>query len=283
MSLDGLDTAVRDASEDAGTSRARQLRWVAGELRLAEEHGLLAGAWYAAGPVAAYLGAAARGELRRRTARREPSTPAAMAVRRDCLVRLIKAAGRPVPELPSPGDHTPPEPVPKTSAAIMLGHLLDRATRHRNIPALAREAATAALVFDTGARPGELAALTTEDLELATDHGRVRLSRRAPGQRRAAPPVWYPLSPTAREALALWLQTRAEVVLPRVRALFVSVAANHDGAGRTLPPGLPLQPRGLQRAHTRAVLAANADLLGQPGFAPVPVAFGPLGKSLQAS
>src|SRR5207244_4163776 len=92
----------------APVAAACAARGRAGELRLAAERGRLDGPWYAGGPVAAYLGAAARGELRRRTARREPSTPAAMAVRRDCLVRLIKAAGRPVPELPSPGDHTPP-------------------------------------------------------------------------------------------------------------------------------------------------------------------------------
>jgi hypothetical protein len=84
--------------------------------------------------------------------------------------------------------------------------------------------------------------------------------------------------PTAA-ALRHWLTARDAIVIPLhigVRELWVSVAGNHAGRpapdGHTIrrPAGMPLQPRGLQRAYTRAVVELNAELAGSPGWRPLP-------------
>lgn len=76
-----------------------------------------------------------------------------------------------------------------------------------------------------------------------------------------------------RDAITRWLAVRNPLVQAlrgSTDVLLVSVAANHDPrTSAVLPPGLPLKPRGLQRSFTRAALAANAELVGQPGF-PLP-------------
>jgi hypothetical protein len=56
----------------------------------------------------------------------------------------------------------------------------------------------------------------------------------------------------------------------------VSVAGNHaglpaaDGHSIRRPAGMPLRPRGLQRAYTRAVVELNSELAGSPGWRPLP-------------
>jgi hypothetical protein len=91
-----------------------------------------------------------------------------------------------------------------------------------------------------------------------------------------APPVEVApvqLPAYAKDAIVRWLAVRNTLVSAlqgKTDVLLVSVAANHDPRTRaTLPPGLPLKPRGLQRSFARAALAANAELAGQPGF-PLP-------------
>ena len=73
-------------------------------------------------------------------------------------------------------------------------------------------------------------------------------------------------------AVRHWLKVRERLVAhtPRTKTLWVSLAANHDGTGLRRPPGLPLHPIGLRRAHARAVASANFLLAGQPGYEPLP-------------
>ncbi len=92
------------------------------------------------------------------------------------------------------------------------------------------------------------------------------------------PAAWRPV-------LTDWLERRDRLVGAlegTTEALWVSVRPNHDPRTHaTLPPGLPLQPRGLQRSYARAVATANVDHLGTPGF-PLPRSFDLLRRSVAA-
>ena len=88
-----------------------------------------------------------------------------------------------------------------------------------------------------------------------------------------------------RPVLTAWLARRDRLVGAlegTTEALWVSVRPNHDpSTGATLPPGLPLQPRGLQRSYARAVATANVEHVGIPGF-PLPRSFDLLRRSVAA-
>ncbi|WP_461009957.1 tyrosine-type recombinase/integrase [Streptomyces capparidis] len=267
-------------------ARARQLRWVAGELRRAgrrEEFPAAARGSLAAllgqEAVGAYLALAGRGELRTREVP-DPKrvSDASMRVRVDCLELVARAAGLPPPEPPRPA---PPQPKPTVGArqrSLLRRHLADRAGHEGADAGRVRLLALIGVVLDTGARVGELCALRLDDLpgDLAT----VRVVRR-PQARSVSPPVAevLPLSGSTRTALRHWLAVREELV-EAVRggrtALWVSVRSNHAGVvgedGRVLrrPPGMPLMPRGLARAYTRAVVRLNAEMAGRPGWEPLP-------------
>ena len=92
------------------------------------------------------------------------------------------------------------------------------------------------------------------------------------------PPAWAPV-------LSGWLERRDRLVGAlegTTQALWVSVRPNHDPrTSATLPPGLPLQPRGLQRSYARAVATANDEHVGTPGF-PLPRSFDLLRRSVAA-
>jgi integrase len=88
-----------------------------------------------------------------------------------------------------------------------------------------------------------------------------------------------------RPVLEHWLGRRDRLVAAlegTTEALWVSVRPNHDPRTRaTLPPGLPLHPRGLQRSYAKAVALANVEHLGTPGF-PLPRSFDLLRRSVAA-
>ena len=92
----------------------------------------------------------------------------------------------------------------------------------------------------------------------------------------AVPPRWRPV-------LTSWLEHRDRLVGAlegTTEALWVAVRPNHDPrTSATLPPGLPLQPRGLQRSYARAVAIANVEHVGTPGF-PLPRSFDLLRRSV---
>lgn len=275
---DLLGLAERAASLDggAGTSRRRQLRWVAGELAA---HARTAGVprspdgWFAPDRVADYLRAADAGALRSRGDGDRPSTDATRRVRRACVRLLARAAGceATVPDgvrLPAPLPRADPGP-----AALALAHWRGRTVRADAGPGEVRAAALAALVHEVGLRSGELAALDVDDVDLHDDDGpTVTYRPRPPAARAPLAPVTVGLRAPTADLLARWLEQRALLTArtPRTRALWVSLRANHDGDGVRRPAGLPLRAGGLRRAHARAVAAANARLAGAPGYAPLP-------------
>lgn len=263
----------------AGPSRARQLRWVAGELarhvsERREPPPRTPTGWCDPALLADYLTAADAGRLRSRGAPDRPSPDATRRVRHACLRLLARAAGT---ELPGPVGVPAPRPRPRVEpvpAAIALSHWAGRALPATAPPGRVRAAAMAALTHEAALRSGELAALRVEDLDLAART--VTYRPRPPAARGAAEPVTVPLSPATCRLLAHWTEVRDELVAatPRTRTLWVSLRANHDGTGVRRPPGLPLEPGGLRRAHARAVAEANAALAGTPGYEPLPRAAG---------
>src|SRR5690606_9630571 len=80
------------------------------------------------------------------------------------------------------------------------------------------------------------------------------------------------LSGLSRAALRRWL-TERHALMERVQgattALWVSLHPNHRGE-HPVPPGTPLEPRGLYRAWTRAVEQTNAQMAGEPSWVPLP-------------
>jgi len=283
-----LDQAVTTlaAAQTISAARARQLRWVAGELTHALTRDDFPApartdlrALFAAETIAAYLDLAQRGQLRARTAGGDGhSTPASMRIRRDCLQLLAQAAGVPA-ELPE----RPPMPalhqvIDPWRRSVFHHHLEQAAHRFTAGDARIRLLAMIGVVLDTGARAGELCALQVGDL--TDDLSAVRIVRRPQARSTSAPTIAHlALSTPTRAALRHWLAVREGLVAPLQggkKALWVSVRANHagvldeHGAARLRPPGMPLQPRGLARSYTRAVAELNADMAGQPGWQPMP-------------
>ncbi|MEV7211755.1 tyrosine-type recombinase/integrase [Kitasatospora cineracea] len=294
-SLAALDAAVdRACRPPTGVSRAKQLRWVAGELRTALERGALPPEAAAALPallapaaLAAYLAAAERGLLRRRPAARPGhASPASMRVREDCLRILAAEAGIPLalPERDRPAV-TLRETVAARPRGLLLAHL-EHAARPGRDDARTRILAVIATVLDTGCRAGELCALRTHDLDLR--RGTLRLTRLPQHRDPRTPPAaeTVALSPATRAALRHWLTARARLTLrdsaeppgpgnETTDALWVSVAPS--GHPR---PGLPLHVRGLARAYARAVHDLNTDLAGEPGWQPLPRRMEPLRRAV---
>ncbi|MDI2127775.1 hypothetical protein [Yinghuangia seranimata] len=286
--LDQLDRALMRATSRDGVSpaRARQLRWVVGELRRAlDREDFPRGAraslsdLFAAEPAERYLDLAARGELRLRAAAGAPaSTVASVRVRMDCLEILARAAKVPVVLPERPAMQELKAPVGARQRSLLHGWLEAAADRPGADAGRVRLFALVGVVLDTGARAGELCALKVADL--APDLDAVTVVRK-PQARSVAPPTTerHELSDHTRAAMRRWLDVREELVqhVEGTRtALWVSVRGNHagvldaDGHARLRPPGMPLMPRGLARAYTRTVVQVNADMVGRPGWEPLP-------------
>ncbi|ACU74183.1 hypothetical protein Caci_5324 [Catenulispora acidiphila DSM 44928] len=281
---------------EVSKARARQLRWVAGELALVRNHeefpfrdASSAADLLQPGAISAYLDLAARGELRRRAKAGDArATNASMRIRADCLKILGEHAGVLVAVADRPGLPELRETVDGPSRSQLRDFLASRA-EHVGAPAArVRLFALIGVELDTGARVGELAALTLADL--ADDLSTLRIVRR-PQARTVSEAVHdtVKLSDGSRAALRAWLEVRETLVEPlhgNAKALWVSVMPNHagrlnvEGEAIRRPPGMPLMPRGMQRAYTRAVVEANMNLAGSPGWIPLPVRFEQLRRAV---
>ncbi|MEY9863962.1 integrase [Catenulispora sp. GAS73] len=281
---------------EVSKSRARQLRWVAGELALVRNHEDFpfraadsAADLLQPGPITAYLDLAARGELRRRAKAGDAhATTASMRIRADCLKILGEHAGILVAVADRPGLPELRETVDGPSRSQLRDYLARRAETAGAPAARVRLFALIGVELDTGARVGELAALTLADL--ADDLSTLRVVRR-PQARTVSEAVHdtVKLSDGTRAALKAWLEVRETLVQPlhgSPKALWVSVMPNHagrlnvEGEAVRRPPGMPLMPRGMQRAYTRAVVEANMNLAGSPGWIPLPVRFEQLRRAV---
>jgi integrase len=292
-------TAVREVESaverlclapDTSPARARQLRWVAKELRIVSAHpdfrpgGAVRGAsdLLAAQAVTSYLGLAQQGELRQRPTSTGDGTSSAssMRIREDCLRLICEELALPL-EL---GERAPiPEPretVDGPTRSQLRAYLAKKAESPPTRPGRIRLLAIIGTVLDTGARVGELCALRIEDLDTSGPEPVLTIVRH-PQARAVAEPTTdrILLSPGTAAALRHWLATRAQILDPLqigVKTLWVSVAGNHaglpasDGHAIRRPAGMPLRPRGLQRAYTRTVVELNAELAGSPGWRPLP-------------
>ncbi|WP_157867755.1 hypothetical protein [Streptomyces prasinus] len=220
--------------------------------------------------VDAYLALAGRGALRVRRAASSASGDHSRQIRIEVLALLAKAAGV-YADLPPQPDPARKQPVPKRARSLLRTSLEEIADRGEALPGQIRMLALGATAVDTGARSGELCACRIEDLAPGLD--RVRIVRRPQGWSEAEAYVeLIDLSRLSRTALRRWLVER-HALLERVRgtttALWVGLRANHRGE-YTVPPGTPLEPRGLYRAWTRAVDQTNEQMAGEPSWVPLP-------------
>ncbi|MDX3867229.1 hypothetical protein [Streptomyces europaeiscabiei] len=264
--------------EEISEARGRQVRWVAGEYGRALAHAdhpldseVEARTLFRRAAVDAYLDLAARGELRARAVdKKRASTDNSRQTRIEVLALLAKAAGV-YADLPPQPDPARKQPVPPRARSLLRTSLEEIADRGDALPGQVRMLALGATAVDTGARSGELCACRIEDLAPSLD--KVRIVRRPQGWSEAEAYVeLIDLSKLSRTALRRWLVER-HALLERVQgtttALWVGLRANHRGE-YTVPPGTPLEPRGLYRAWTRAVDQTNEQMAGEPSWVPLP-------------
>ncbi|MFC4033273.1 hypothetical protein ACFO3J_17510 [Streptomyces polygonati] len=259
----------------AGSARRRQLGAFRGELSRALD---LDGFHPARGDLTVlldhtllrrYFEIAESGALRERLVHggRPPTSPATNQARRDCVDIMLTAAGRPrLQPATRPWGRQPDtrpavalRPTPSAGELAALRRRLGTALPSPLDPGRARFTAMIAMVLDTAARAGELAAQRLDDLDEDLLHVDVR---RWP-QHGTAPTTTairdvLPLSLLTTTALRQWLSARQRLTAGlqgSATALWVSLRANHTGLpddqGRTSmrPPGLPLEERGLARAY----------------------------------
>jgi integrase len=282
QSLTGPDLLHAAAAEvcswtqEISKARGRQVRWVAGEYARALAHpdhpldtDAAAGRLFRRRAVDAYLSLAARGELRVRQSVKADSGDNSRQTRIEVLALLAKAAAA-YADLPPQPDPARKAPVAKRARSLLRTSLEEVADRSA-LPEQIRMLAIGATVADTGARSGELCACRIEDLAPSLEE--IRIVRRPQGWDEAEFYVeLIALSGLSRAALRRWLIER-QALMERVQgsttALWVGLRANHRGA-HVVPPGTPLEPRGMFRAWTRAVDRTNEQMAGEPSWVPLP-------------
>jgi integrase len=272
------------AQPSISEARARQLRWVGGELRRAlnrdgftyeERHNLAA--LLRRDGTTRYLEMAAAGLLRRMPTQQPTRAPASsMRIRMDCLGLIADAADVPL-ELPErPGEPVLRPVVGSHPLALWRAYLKERANQRPNEPGRARSLAISGIIMDTGARLGELSRMTLPDL--SQDRTTITVERRPQsGIERIVREV-LSLSPSTRAAVLHWLPHRAALITAAegsTDALWVSLCGNHrPGPGGQIikrPPGMPLQSRGLSRAYARDISNLNLEMHAErPGWEPLP-------------
>lgn len=260
-----LPDLIDDLSRHASASTARQREWA---ITAALDHytrgaGLKAMARVTVADLLSpdavqdYLKAAAEGRLRQRahgSRRAAPESPRTVRARASALRWLASLTQQPAP--PAVHDDTPL--VELTAHLAEHTVLTVRALRHQNNEFMSRAAAAIALVGAAGISSEQLVGLRTDDLRTTTDGAWVRTDPIEPlpttwqqdpetGETYARVPAW------GWGAVKVWLGHRARLVSALQGsdhgALFVTCAPN----GRHVPPGMPLQARGLVRAHQRAI------------------------------
>lgn len=283
--LAGAELLAAAAAEVASwpfvsVSRARQVRWVAGEYSRAlahPDHPLSADAGvdevFTRVPVDAYLRLARTGELRlRRAADPSRGSDNSEQTRLEVLRLLVTACGaQDFADLPPLPDTPRKQPVAERSRALLRTQLTGLADSPGGSAGKLRMLAVSAVVCDTGIRAGEMCTRRIEDLSPTLEE--LRVVRRPQGSsEQEAYTELLPLSGLSRAALKRWLPERQRL-LTRVEgtatALWVSLRGNHHN-GRHVPEGTPLMPRGLARAWTRAVVDLNVEMAGQPSWEPLP-------------
>jgi integrase len=290
-------------TEDTSPARARQLRWVAKELRIVSAHPdfrpgcavRTAGDLLGAQALASYLRLAQQGELRQRPTSSGDGTSSAssMRIREDCLRLICRELTLPLMLGERAPIATPREVVDGPTRSQLRGYLAKKAESPPTRPGRIRLLAIIGTVLDTGARVGELCALRVEDLDTSGAEPIVTIVRH-PQARAVSEPVTERilLSPGTDAALRHWLVTREQILDTLhlgVKALWVSVAGNHaglpaaDGHAIRRPAGMPLRPRGLQRAYARTVVELNGELAGSPGWRPLPYRLEQLRRAVEVS
>ncbi|WP_431959351.1 tyrosine-type recombinase/integrase [Actinacidiphila sp. bgisy160] len=291
--LDTLQSVVAQmtAGLDNGDAVGKQVRWVAGMLGRALERHPDQFPPDAADDLAvllstpsalAFLDLARAGELRRRTGRAQhgPSSDASVDMAATRLRDITRAAGLPPLDLPArPAEsQSPVNPVvPAQPRALLLRHLEAAADHWEAGPEAVRLLAMLGLVLDTGARSGELGALTLHDVDAKA--GTVRITRRPQHRVRAMPPVveTIALSKPTIAAVRRWLEVRADLVTHLQGsdhgALWVSVRPGHnehpDNTTSPRPVGSPLMARGVLRSFERGIVRLNLGMAGFPGWEPL--------------
>ncbi|MBS2962998.1 site-specific integrase [Actinocrinis puniceicyclus] len=289
--------------QDVSAARARQLRWVAKELRLVGAHPEFrpgtevraAADLLGAQALTSYLRLARDGQLRQRptSSGDGTSSTSSMRIREDCLrlicrelsLPLVLSERAPLPE--------PREVVNGPTRSQLRAYLAEKAKSPPTRPGRIRLLAIIGTVLDTAARVGELCALRVTDLDLSGSEPVLTIVRH-PQARSVSEPVTerIVLSPGTAVALRHWLATREQILVPLqigVKSLWVSVAGNHaglpaaDGHSIKRPAGMPLRPRGLQRAYTRTVVELNTELAGSPGWRPLPYRLEQLRRAVEVT
>lgn len=266
-------------------SRQRQVRWVVGELTAYQEREAASSVpvLFSAAYLHGYLATADAGELRRRGAVGTPSPPGAARTRRAVLALLARTAQVPEPDLDPVTPAAPRAKVSPMAAERAMRVLLAEARDPDATGAVVRAVLVATLVHHHDLRTGEIAALTTDDMtRVDTPTGEMVALTYQPAAPGVGPgePVDILLAPVVVEMLDRWLTHREALIpVPRVHHLLVSVRGNHDHGVRR-PAGLPLQPRGVMRAHERTISDLNEVLFERYGhetdYAPLPRTLGEL-------
>lgn len=285
--LGHLTRMAQRLCDTVGPSRRRQVWWVVGELSTYQDTVPAAdlSALFDTDYLHGYFTAADAGALRRRGAIGTPSPPGAARARRTCVEMLATAAGLTPPEVVVVPAAGPRPKVSPMAADRAMRVLLTEARAPGALPGTVRAVFVAALVHHHDLRTGEIAALTTSDVHqpgpFALTGARTDLTYQpAPPGVGPGEPVTITLAPVVDELLGRWLIHRdALIPVDRVHHLLVSVRGNHHN-GVHRPAGLPLQSRGLMRAHERLVRDLNDTLFErhghEPDYAPLPRTLGEL-------
>jgi hypothetical protein len=279
--LDELDALVDQLAAGLSPSRRWQYQMVVRELRAATERDD-----FPPGPdapleellsvdnLAVYLDLAKRGELRAKLADRgTPTAPGTVLARIRTLGPLAAAAGHPIDPGPVPA-YSPRPTVPSRQREVLRSYLLARAEDDDN-PYRIRLLALVGVVLDTEASAASLAAMRLDHFNARGDAIHVA---RIPQGRSVAPTTWTRrrLRVSTQTAVKRWLVERAKVVesMHENPHLWVSLFPNHTGesgpASQATPPGIPLQPKGVQRAYRRSIAYVNEEMDGEPGWVPLP-------------
>ncbi|MYS87872.1 tyrosine-type recombinase/integrase [Embleya scabrispora] len=174
---------------------------------------------------------------------------------------------------------TTPHPRQPARPHLDANHLHHRCTNlfegprpHRVTSALwIRTHALVRVVIDTGARVGEIAAMTVHDL---ADHPpRARVTPRPPGTGTPEPPRTTPLDARTARALRAWTRERTRLTTALeggpVHALWVTTVP-HRAGGPLRPAGLPIGARALEGAWERLRAALTEARAGHPDPSPPP-------------
>lgn len=220
---------------------------------------------------------------RHRTITKGPSVHSGR-VRRTVLRHISRAYGQPVkldnPRQPPPRDDLPtPHQRAGLWSFVASSSLYATTTGRRR--SLIRLAAIIGVVLDTGARSGEVAHITTTDLD--PDLWHITLTIRPQGGGQGEPErVRFKLSEKTRNALKYWLAVRKDLTAHHeggeVTALWVTVRAG-GWSGRSTPGrlprpvhtvGMPLSRKSLTMQYMQAVNWLNEHRYPDPTWTPIP-------------